>query len=544
VVVAVADGLGLDLAELNQSGDAATVTMRLVEDLPVEGRIVDEEGKPLRGVNVLVRELFYGRPESVTRYLRTGDQAALRTCWGPLPGLPVRTITDADGQFRLAGVGRDRVLILGLEGKAITHTDRVVATRPATEVTNDRGIDGATFEYTAEAPRSIRGVVRDEKTRRPISGVRVATDYVRGPTAVTDQDGKYELTGCSPTTTLVLAQPVGTPYFACGTRVRFRPGRDAFVANFDLVAGLDLRGRVIDESTGKPPKQATVAYYPLYPNPHSRVLCNLATRVAPASAPVGADGSYRLAVVPGPGIVVVAASPRDSYAGAWLDEKAIKGHVGDCGKRCSPSWIPTAIGGLRDGFSLDRYSGVALINPAPDAGPQTVDLSVRPAPAIRGTIVGPDGQALAGVRVTGLTTESMAETLESATFQVEGLNPRATRELTFHHRESGLSAVVTVRGDQSEPLTVRLAPCGVVHGRLVKKSGQPVAGAAIGFYGRISGTEVITETDDDGRFRANLIAGPEYSVGLPGTYEFQKPISAVQVESGRDKNLGALRVID
>jgi hypothetical protein len=268
--------------------------------------------------------------------------------------------------------------------------------------------------------------------------------------------------------------------------------------------------------------------------------------VAPSSAPVQPDGSYRLTVLPGPGIVVVAASPRDSYAGAWVDEEQLAAIVGKsaCGKRCSESWIPTAIGGRRDGFSLDRYNGLGLINPADDAEAQALDLKVRPAPAIRGTVVGPDGQAITGVGVTGLSTESMAEILDSATFRVEGMNPRATRELTFHHRERGLSAVVTVRGDQSEPLTVRLSPCGVVRGRLVNKSGKPLSGSAVGFYGRISGTEVITETDQDGRFRADLIAGPEYSVGLPGGQRFQQPISGVQVESGRDTYLGALRVTD
>src|SRR5205823_6582019 len=99
VVVAVADGFGLDWAEIGEPAEDAALSLRLVEDVPVEGRILNEDRKPVVGAKVFVREL--------TRDPAARDHRpqSSKTCRGPLPGhLPQVTIT-ADGRFRLTGVG-------------------------------------------------------------------------------------------------------------------------------------------------------------------------------------------------------------------------------------------------------------------------------------------------------------------------------------------------------------------------------------------------------------------------------------------------------
>ena len=99
-----------------------------------------------------------------------------------------------------------------------------------------------------------------------------------------------------------------------------RPGgQEPLTADFELVRGIPVRGRVLDEVSGRPPKRATVEYYPLYPNVHASVLTRLEHLMPASSAPVQSDGSFRLTALPGPGIVLVTVSPRDSYASAWLD---------------------------------------------------------------------------------------------------------------------------------------------------------------------------------------------------------------------------------
>jgi hypothetical protein len=69
------------------------------------------------------------------------------------------------------------------------------------------------------------------------------------------------------------------------------------------------------------------------------------------------------------------------------------------------------------------------------------------------------------------------ERLESSHFAVEGLNPRRTRTLSFHHREKVQGKVMTIRGDIAEELTVQLEPCGEVVARVVDASGKSVTDA-------------------------------------------------------------------
>jgi RNA polymerase sigma factor (sigma-70 family) len=106
VVVAVADGLGLDWAEI---GGHDPLRLRLVEDLPLEGHILGPDRRPVAGVRVSVREVMSLRPEDAK------DGRAGKSCRGPLPGQPPAT-TDADGGFRLTGLGRDRTVSLTVEG--------------------------------------------------------------------------------------------------------------------------------------------------------------------------------------------------------------------------------------------------------------------------------------------------------------------------------------------------------------------------------------------------------------------------------------------
>jgi hypothetical protein len=150
-------------------------------------------------------------------------------------------------------------------------------------------------------------------------------------------------------------------------------------------------------------------------------------------------------------------------------------------------------------------------------------------------VVGPDGKPLGGVRVVGLTSMPDAEVLPGASFTVEGLNPRRTRQLIFDHRDKGLGKVVTVRGEAG-PLTVRLEPCGVVVGRVVDREGKPVPGERVGFSpGKLKG---LDRTDDAGRFRVELVAGRKYLLILRG-----KRLS-LEIEPGRTRDLGDLLVED
>src|SRR5205807_4627487 len=103
-VIAVADGRGPCWAVVGKP--AAKLTLRLTREVPVVGRILDEDGRPVRGVKV--------------RVVCVVEEGRDPPPWaGPVPGQPQTVTTGADGRFRLTGLGGDRRVILGLEGATI-----------------------------------------------------------------------------------------------------------------------------------------------------------------------------------------------------------------------------------------------------------------------------------------------------------------------------------------------------------------------------------------------------------------------------------------
>src|SRR5213078_3324277 len=105
-----------------------------------------------------------------------GEGYAIAKSWdGPLPGQPAVLITGADGRFRLAGAGRERVVHFRVEGPGIASDSLEVMARSAEAVRGPHGrhVHGASFDYVAFASRPVRGVVRDKETRKPLAGVSV-----------------------------------------------------------------------------------------------------------------------------------------------------------------------------------------------------------------------------------------------------------------------------------------------------------------------------------------------------------------------------------
>src|SRR5262249_7769612 len=188
------------------AGDAARgdAELRLVrDDLPIRGRILDTQGRPVAGASV--------RVERIARTLDGVDRDALLAS-GKLDwdGTYVRSIqrpdwywptwighggavtTDASGRFAITGVGRDQVALLKIEGPGLEQArlavlDRApqVPSRPRPQrspsydpLYGETGLElyGATLEHVVSPSKPITGVVRLKGTGQPVSGVTV-----RGP---------------------------------------------------------------------------------------------------------------------------------------------------------------------------------------------------------------------------------------------------------------------------------------------------------------------------------------------------------------------------
>src|SRR5262249_45442995 len=113
------------------------------------------------------------------------------------------------------------------------------------------------------------------------------------------------------------------------------------------------------------------------------------------------------------------------------------------------------------------------------------DIALIRGRSLKGTVVGPDGRPLSGARAAGLGPlpqfdfGRQANNMTAATFIVGGLIPRKTRNLVFFHSEKKLAKVMSVRGDQEGPLTVKLEPLGAVAGRIVASDGKPLPGVKV-----------------------------------------------------------------
>jgi RNA polymerase sigma factor (sigma-70 family) len=68
-LIAVADGYGVDGVELPREEPAPEVTLRLVKDQPIEGRVISTEGKPVAGVNVRIMGVGKTRQERLDDFL-------------------------------------------------------------------------------------------------------------------------------------------------------------------------------------------------------------------------------------------------------------------------------------------------------------------------------------------------------------------------------------------------------------------------------------------------------------------------------------------
>jgi hypothetical protein len=191
-------------------------------------------------------------------------------------------------------------------------------------------------------------------------------------------------------------------------------------------------------------------------------------------------------------------------------------------------------------------------------------------------VVGPDGRPLAGALADGLRHDwftAAERPLPTAAFTALGLDPARPRLLCFAHPDRKLAGSVVVRGDEKEPVTVKLQPWATVSGRLLGAGGKPIRNARLAFTevpvcrpGRprslAVGLHVIDhsaykprqdpQTDAEGRFRVeSLVPGLQYNLALydaDGAVDFSDikwtglAFSNLVLKPGETKDLGDVRL--
>jgi RNA polymerase sigma factor (sigma-70 family) len=540
-ILATAKGYGFDWLDVPLDNAGKEATLRLVkDDVPIEGRILSLEGRPLSGIKVRIKAIRAFPRGDLDRGLdamRKGNPifegTEVRFLWYPnyLPDPSLMTTTGADGRFLLEGIGSERIVTLNVEGPGIHYHSFNAMTRRAAAVRGPYKDDilGAAFDYTVKPGRLIRGTVREKGSGRPLAGIHIrgldSTAYV-----TTDEQGRYELPGYAKEDKYgVVASPnQGAPYFGASNFVPDTPGLGPLTADLELMRGIPCEGRVLDEAGRGVPGE--VRYCPLGRNP------NVPVNVEPDSwAKVHADGTFRCIVLPGCGCLAYQAVERNRYQRACVDPATIKA-TGD--KRYLHMQTTATSGGL---LVQEDYHAIRLLKPTKETNKISEILRVVDAPTAHGTVVDTQGKPLTDVRVRDSGRGQGWETLPSEKFSVHGVNPLRPRRLYFIHDARRLIGSVEVKGTETKPLTVQLQPWAGVRGRLLDKEGNPLRNF------KVLSSEFMVEkghTDAQGRFRLDgLVPGLRYDL------DFVKPSGLGDTlrkgfvgKPGEVHNLGDLRV--
>src|SRR5262249_17137365 len=195
------------------------------------------------------------------------------------------------------------------------------------------------------------------------------------------------------------------------------------------------------------------------------------------------DGRFRLITIPGSALIMAQVHEGETLNGQYLcpyrravpdpDHKDLFKYDQD-----RDTWtISTAAGGE----SLSVENAVKVIDIKEDEETK-VELFVDRGVTARLTVHDADGKPLAGAWVAGLTDSwPITYALPEPTATVYALDPEKPRTLGVFHAEKKLGGKVTVRGDEKEPVIVKLGPVGEVTGRLMEADGNPLAGATVSF---------------------------------------------------------------
>ena len=583
-VVAYGEGFGVDFLELRDKPPADNVTLKLVKDQPITGRIVDTEGKPVVGNKVGVGAIYVPRGEKLDDYL-TGwkknwsDIVSTpdKRLYLPLDAITGAATTDKDGRFKLTGAGVERIVHLSIRGNGIARSTPYVITRanfdpkPYNDAALNREppqfrIKGQTpilyapdFTFVAEAAKVIEGVVKDAATGKPLADVSVHTSFGFGDgvSAKTGKDGKYRLEGLPPDKAyqVYANPPENSTYLRRGVSVEDVPGNKPIRIDIALVKGVVVTGRVIDKQTGKG-VAAGIRFAPLPKNPYIDKPGYDGYKRDRTMQGVDADGYFRVVTIPGPSLLMIQVHGGEKANGVELspymqavpdpDHKELFQYDKD-----EEYWIFTAAGGGLEFLGIENV--VKVVDLKENGGEVKIELTVERGRTAKIALQDADGKPLAGVVASGVTAHwPITYKLSEPTATVFALDPKKPRRLVFLHPEKKLGGTAIVRGDEKEPVVVKLAPLGTVTGRFVDTDGVPLAGATVSvhssdrtaeeLYRQVALTVPEVKTDKDGRFTLpDVVPGVKFGVNTRkgNTYYVGEPrIGLKEVAPGKTLDLG------
>ena len=175
---------------------AEQVLTLVAEGPPIEGRIVDLEGRPVAGASVRAAGIWFDEKGNLAGWIAKARNGAAGNLWqalqrlsfeptghnsgpySPRRALSIATTTGADGRFKLTGIGHDRIAELIISGTGIATTQAHVFSRPELEIrTADKGmvrsqpfiVHAPKFQLALRQPGAfrVRSAIKTRAARLP-----------------------------------------------------------------------------------------------------------------------------------------------------------------------------------------------------------------------------------------------------------------------------------------------------------------------------------------------------------------------------------------
>ncbi len=553
----------------------ATNVLKLPADLPIQGRIITPDGKPVAGATITPYNADEGMSGSLEEWEKstketganyyTARQKLVRLFGGdfvngPIDHLLPPVTTDADGRFTLSGLGRERLARVFVTGPGIEAGEFYVRSRAGETIKlsdSDRGEDGwfktyypAEFTHVAGPSQPVTGVVTDLKTGKPLAGFfvraeRTTTSRVGGNSsyirATTDEEGRFTLNGfpLGGGNEFVVLPPKGSKYLAAGVSFKTALSAEPLVKNVPLTEGVVVRGKVTDAKTGKP-VQGYAEYFVFTDNPALEQTKNYRNLDQRHMFVTDSEGRFEIPVLPGPGIVTFWANDFQTYPrGA--------GRESITGKNAS-------IGGAMYAFSTwphhvmaDNCSSLTQVDPASDAKSVDLSITLTPTQTFSVRVVSADGRVPTEFFRYGESSPASWSGGHGGPFTVTGYISEYGRRLMAFEPSTDLIGKLDVTGEPPADALITLEPATRFIGRLVDENGAPLPETRIeggwrsasepnaammndrrwrggfelerGEFVPLKGRAVIT--DENGRFEmCGIMPGLKYSAQALGMQKF------------------------
>jgi len=360
----------------------------------------------------------------------------------------------------------------------------------------------------------------------------------------TNRAGHYRLDGLGESTELTVVPPGDQPYLQRQIAV---PDQPAARLDVPLHRGVWMSGRATEAGTGRP-VVGWVYYAPLKTNPAADIpefpKDRMNTNWPPEHPPYYSrpDGTFRVAVVPGPALIGIQFTDKPYRFGVGAETV----HV----RRTGNGHSDTVVAYFPESLNVVRQVDV------PADGLGGVEFRLDPGATVRLTATDPAGRPLSGVLTHGLWAGDRGGPPQAtATFDVKGLAPDEHRVVELTQPDRGLGLLTFVGPEQAKAgaITVQLLPLCKVTGRLLDVHGRAMADARVdvrvenppGRYVETAGQP--TGTDAAGRFTCTVPAGVQYRMaftkGAAGTRDWWFTESEpCAVHAGQTTDIGDVRL--